>query len=111
MERSTLMSPAKQIPEQRPRQGSRPGSSTAAVLWQAVLSARADRAQLRKHPVPGRDAIAQTELLHALEAYMQSLQERGRPVPYGLRDELCIERNMHHPTRSWRDNQRNHTGQ
>jgi len=95
VEVSTLMSPAERIPEQGPR----PGSSTPAVLWQAVLSARADRAQLRKHPVPGRDAIAQTGLLHALEDYVQSLQERGRPVPYGLRDELCIERNMHHRSR------------
>ena len=87
------MSPAEHVPEQGPRPG-----STPAALWQAVLSARADRDQLRKHPVPGRDATAQTGLLEALEGYVQCLQERGRPVPYTLRDELCIERNMHPST-------------
>ena len=90
MERSTLMSPAEQVPEHNPRPG-----STPAVLWQAVLSARADRAQLRKRPLPGRDAVAQTGLLDALEGYVHSLHARGLPVPYALRDELCIERNMH----------------
>jgi hypothetical protein len=105
-ERLTLMSPEEHMPAQSPRPG-----STPAVLWQAVLSARADRAQLRKHPVPGRDAVAHTGLLDALEGYVQSLQERGRPVPYVLRDELCIERNIHHPSRPWRNKQRNHTGQ
>jgi hypothetical protein len=28
-----------------------------------------------------------------------------------LRDELSIERSIHHPSTPWRDNQRNHTGQ
>ena len=88
------MSPAEQVPDQGRKTG-----STPAFLWQAVLSARADRAELRKHPVPGRDAVAQTGLLDALEGYVQSLQERGRPVPYVLRDELCIERSIHHPSR------------
>jgi hypothetical protein len=101
------MSPEERVPQQRPR----PGSSTPAGLWQAVLSARADRARLRRHPVPGRDAVAQTGLLDALESYVKSLQERGRPVPYVLRDELSIERSIHHPSTPWRDNQRNHTGQ
>jgi hypothetical protein len=107
VERSTLMSPDEQTSEQGPG----PGSSTPAGLWQAVLSARADRARLRKHAVSGRDAVAQTGLLDALEGYVQSLQERGRPVPYVLRDELSIERSIHHPSTPWRDNQRNHTGQ
>jgi len=93
VERSTLMSPAEQVPEHNPRPG-----STPAVLWQAVLSARADRAQLRKRPLPGRDAVAQTGLLDALEGYVHSLHARGLPVPYALRDELCIERNMHPST-------------
>ena len=85
------MSPAENTAD-RPR---RPESATPAVLWQAVLSARADRAQLRRHPAPGRDWAAQTALLNALEGYVHSLHVRGRPVPYALRDELCIERNIH----------------
>ena len=107
MERLTLMVPEEQIPAQGPR----PGSSTPAVLWEAVLRARAERALFRRHPVPGRNAVAQTGLLDALEGYVQSLQERGRPVPYVLRDELCIERNIHQPSRPWRNKQRNDTGQ
>ena len=41
-----------------------------AGLWQAVLIARAARAQRRKHPSPGHDAAAHTEPLDALESHV-----------------------------------------
>ena len=61
-----------------------------AGLWEAVLIARAARAQRRKHPSPGHDAAAHTEPLDGLESHVASLQEQARPVSYVLRDELCI---------------------
>lgn len=61
-------------------------------LWDAVLDARAVWAEERHFPRRGTDCSARTELLHALEAYVRSLDQRGRPVPYALRDELRLVR-------------------
>lgn len=62
------------------------------VLWDAVLNARAVWAEERhlRHRGPG--CSARPELLRALEAYVRSLDQRGRPVPYALRDELRLIR-------------------
>lgn len=62
------------------------------VLWDAVLNARAVWAEERHLPSQGSGCNARSELLHALEAYVRSLDQRGRPVPYALRDELRLVR-------------------
>ena len=62
-------------------------------LWEDVLSARREVAQTRNLP-RGQPATtaARTGLLRALEAYTESLDSRGRPVPYQLRHELRLAR-------------------
>lgn len=65
---------------------------TARGLWEAVLSARAVWAQERHLPQRGLEPAARLALLDALEAYVKSLDERGHPVPYALRDELRLQR-------------------
>lgn len=65
---------------------------TPTVLWDAVLNARAVWAQERLLPSQGSGCSARNELLYALEAYVRSLDQRGRPVPYALRDELRLVR-------------------
>lgn len=67
-------------------------SLTARGLWDAVLSARAAWAHERHLPQRGSEPIARLALVDALEAYVKSLDERGRPVPYALRDELRLQR-------------------
>lgn len=62
------------------------------ALWDAVLNARAVWAEERHLPSQSSGCSARTELLHALEAYVLSLDQRGRPVPYALRDELRLVR-------------------
>lgn len=63
----------------------------ATALWQAVLSARAAWAQERHAPQRGLEPTARAALLDALEAYVKSLDQRGHPVPYALRDELRLQ--------------------
>jgi hypothetical protein len=65
---------------------------TARGLWEAVLSARAVWAYERHLPQRGSEPNARLALLDALEAYVKSLDERGHPVPYALRDELRLQR-------------------
>jgi hypothetical protein len=65
---------------------------TARGLWEAVLRARAVWAQERHLPQRGSEPTARLALLDALEAYVKSLDERGHPVPYALRDELRLQR-------------------
>jgi hypothetical protein len=64
----------------------------ARGLWEAVLSARAAWAHERHLPQRGTEPTARLALVDALEAYVKSLDERGRPVPYALRDELRLQR-------------------
>ena len=64
----------------------------ASGLWEAVLSARAVWAHERHLPGRGSEPNARLALLDALEAYVKSLDERGHPVPYALRDELRLQR-------------------
>lgn len=66
--------------------------SSATLLWQAVLSARAAWARERHLPQRGVGANARLALLSALESYVESLDGRGHPVPYALRDELRLLR-------------------
>jgi hypothetical protein len=65
---------------------------TARDLWHAVLRARTAWAQERHLPRRGLEPDARRALLDALEAYVKSLDERGHPVPYALRDELRLHR-------------------
>ena len=65
---------------------------TARGLWEAVLSARAVWAHERHLSQRGSEPNARLALLDALEAYVKSLDERGHPVPYALRDELRLQR-------------------
>ena len=60
-------------------------------LWNKVLKTRSALTAQRHLPI--RDSsVARAELLSALEAYAASLTNHGRPIPYALRDELCIRR-------------------
>jgi hypothetical protein len=68
------------------------------ALWKAVLNARADLAQQRNlsgHLEPS----VRVALVEALESYLESLTERGHPVPYPLRDELRLQRTTSAATR------------
>jgi hypothetical protein len=62
---------------------------TPTELWEAVLRARIALANER-HLVRHNDGTARAVLLGALESYVTSLNERGHPVPYALRDELRL---------------------
>jgi hypothetical protein len=76
-----------------PRQWLSPGTDvTPTRLRDAVLTARAALAQerhLRRRP---GELTARAVLLEALEEYVRSLEDRGHPIPYALRDELRLLR-------------------
>ena len=70
-----------------------PGSfPSPALLWNAVLSARDALAHERHQHHRPSEPTARVALLEALEAYVRSLDERGHPVPYALRDDLRLQR-------------------
>ena len=65
-------------------------------LFQEVLSARAAMTVARRAPL-GRSRLVdapRTRLLLALEAYTAELNVRNLPVPYGIRDDLRIQRRI-----------------
>jgi hypothetical protein len=65
-------------------------------LFQEVLSARAAMTVARRAPL-GRSRLVdapRTRLLLALEAYTAELNARNLPVPYGIRDDLRIQRRI-----------------
>jgi hypothetical protein len=64
----------------------------SATLWDTVVQARAEVARQRGLPPGGALVSARAALLHALEAYVESLTQMGRPTPYALRDELRLQR-------------------
>jgi len=68
------------------------GRLTPTALWDRVLSARTALAQERHLPQRGLEPTARLALLDAVESYVKSLDERGHPVPYSLRDELRLMR-------------------
>ena len=82
-------------PPARPARPDRPRPATApAGLWLDVLEARAEFHRCRGVTANKPLALsrAQSGLLAALEAYATSLDRRGMPVPYELRDELRLWR-------------------
>jgi hypothetical protein len=65
-----------------------PQKAAPSQLWKAVLNARADLVHQR-HQTQA-DPGARIALVNALQSYVDSLAERGHPVPYALRDELRL---------------------
>ena len=70
------------------------GSDPLLMLFQEVTSARAAMVVARRAPLgtPGLVEGSRTRLLRALEAYAAELDARNLPVPYGIRDDLRIQR-------------------
>ena len=65
-------------------------------LFQEVIDARAAMTVARRAPL-GRSRLVdapRTRLLLALEAYVAELNARNLPVPYGIRDDLRIQRRI-----------------
>lgn len=65
-------------------------------LFQEVTSARAAMTIARRAPL-GRSRLVdapRARLLLALEAYTAELNARNLPVPYGIRDDLRIQRRI-----------------
>jgi len=67
-----------------------------APLWADVVEAREEVAELRRarmaaHP---SSSTARSKLLGALEVYAVALASAGRPLPYKLRDELFLAREL-----------------
>jgi hypothetical protein len=65
-------------------------------LFQEVISARAAMTVARRAPL-GRSRLVdapRARLLMALEAYTAELNARNLPVPYGIRDDLRIQRRI-----------------
>jgi hypothetical protein len=65
-----------------------------AALFQEVVSARAAMTVARRAPLGTSSVVdvTRTRLLVALEAYAAELNARHLPVPYGIRDDLRIQR-------------------
>jgi hypothetical protein len=66
------------------------------TLFQEVISARAAMTVARRAPL-GRSRLTdapRARLLLALEAYTAELNARNLPVPYGIRDDLRIQRRI-----------------
>ena len=70
------------------------GSDPLAALFQEVVSARAAMTVARRAPLGTSSVVdvARTRLLLALEAFTAELDARNLPVPYGIRDDLRIQR-------------------
>lgn len=71
--------------------GAAKNASTPAILWTEVVRAREALALQRQQPQGPSVPEARIELLYALEAYVESLEHLGRPIPYAIRDELRIQ--------------------
>jgi hypothetical protein len=70
-----------------------PSHKTApGALWADVLKTRASLVEQQRHPQSSSVPAARLALVHALEAYFQSLLDRFRPIPRVLQDELRIQR-------------------
>lgn len=70
------------------------GTDPLAALFQEVVSARAAMTVARRAPLGTSSVVdvARTRLLLALEAFTAELGARNLPVPYGIRDDLRIQR-------------------
>lgn len=74
---------------------SQPGNALPLLLGD-VIHARLALAQLRHACLsPGSIEEARAQMLTALEAYTTALRVLNLPVPYGLRDELRMQRNVY----------------
>lgn len=70
------------------------GSDPLLALFQEVTNARAAMVVARRAPL-GTPSVVEgirARLLRALEAYTAELDARHLPVPYGIRDDLRIQR-------------------
>ena len=65
-------------------------------LFQEVISARAAMTVARRAPLSRSRVVdaPRARLLLALEAYTAELDARHLPVPYGIRDDLRIQRRI-----------------
>jgi hypothetical protein len=70
------------------------GSDPLLALFGEVTNARAAMVVARRAPLGTPSAVegTRTRLLRALEAYAAALDARHLPVPYGIRDDLRIQR-------------------
>ena len=70
------------------------GSDLLLALFQEVTSARAAMVVARRAPLGPPSVVerTRTRLLLALEVYTAELTARHLPVPYGIRDDLRIQR-------------------
>lgn len=70
--------------------------ATLGDLLDDVMRARGAIHRVRRVPVTSRPDVghARHELVLALEAYTSCLMALGKPVPYGLRDELRLQRGL-----------------
>jgi hypothetical protein len=70
------------------------GFDPLAALFQEVVNARAAMTVARRAPLGTSSVVdvARTRLLLALEAFTAELDARNLPVPYGIRDDLRIQR-------------------
>jgi len=70
------------------------GSDPLWTLFGEVTSARAAMVVARRAPLGTPSVVegTRTRLLLALEAYAAELDLRHLPVPYGIRDDLRIQR-------------------
>ncbi|MHB8185981.1 MAG: hypothetical protein ACYDDU_07795 [Dermatophilaceae bacterium] len=70
------------------------GCDPLLVLFQEVVSARAAIMVARRAPLGTSSVVdvVRTRLLVALEAFTAELDARHLPVPYGIRDDLRIQR-------------------
>ena len=70
------------------------GSDPLLALFDEVTSARAAMVVARRAPLGTPSVVegTRTRLLLALEAYAAELDLRHLPVPYGIRDDLRIQR-------------------
>jgi hypothetical protein len=70
------------------------GYDPLSALFHEVVSARAAMTVARRAPLGTSSVVdvARTRLLLALEAFTAELDARHLPVPYGIRDDLRIQR-------------------
>ncbi|GAC1522853.1 MAG: hypothetical protein NVS3B1_08700 [Marmoricola sp.] len=64
------------------------------VLWTDVVSARAAVAEQRQDPRSHPGVGPRQSLILALECYLSFIIQRGYPAPYGLTNELNVQRGV-----------------
>ena len=76
------------------RDGSGVWTRELEELWSQVAEARAVVAAQRLEPRNHPGTAARQALILALEAYLGLIIERGYPAPYGLTNELNMQRRV-----------------